>query len=100
MTPEEIWDVAVRCNTIERLFNLREGLTRTDLKKGDMLNHRYFDEPCKRGAPDVIGKCIDREKFEIMIDELYKYKGLDEKGVPKPGTLKKQGLQNEPSHMV
>ncbi len=100
MTPEEIWDVAVRCNTIERLFNIREGLTRNDLKKGDTLNHRYFDEPCRRGAPDVIGKTIDREKFEIMIDEFYKYKGLDKNGVPKPETLKKQGLKNEPSHMV
>ncbi|MDH4011266.1 MAG: aldehyde ferredoxin oxidoreductase, partial [Desulfobacterales bacterium] len=55
MTPEEIWEVSRRCNMIERLFNLREGLTRNDLEKGDMLNHRYFDEPCKRGAIDVIG---------------------------------------------
>ena len=44
-TPREIWDIAERCNMIERLFNLREGLQREDLKKGDMLNHRYFDEP-------------------------------------------------------
>jgi len=47
-TPKEIWDVAERCNNIERLFNLREGLTRNDLVKGDTLNHRYFDEPCRR----------------------------------------------------
>jgi len=71
MTPEEIWDVAVRCNMIERLFNLREGLTRDDLKKGDMLNHRYFDEPCRRGAIDVVGRKIDKKKFIQMIDEFY-----------------------------
>ncbi len=100
MTPKEIWDVAVRCNMIERLFNLREGLTRDDLKKGDMLNHRYFDEPCRRGAIDVVGRKIDKEKFIQMIDEFYEHKGLDKKGVPTPETLKKLGLNKEPSHLV
>jgi aldehyde:ferredoxin oxidoreductase len=100
MTPEEIWMVARRCNMIERLFNLREGLTRDDLKKGDMLNHRYFDEPCRRGAVDVIGVKIDKEKFMWMVDELYEHKGLDKDGVPKPETLKELGLENEPSHLI
>jgi len=100
MSPKEIWDVAVRSNMLERLFLLREGLQREDLKKGDMLNHRYFDEPCKRGAPDVVGRVIDREKFRKMIDEFYEHKGLDENGVPKPETLKELGLENEPSHLV
>ena len=88
MTPEEIWQVARRCNMLERLFNLREGLTRNDLEKGDMLNHRYFDEPCRRGAIDVVGRKIDKEKFIRMVDELYEHKGLDKDGVPKPETLK------------
>ncbi len=72
-SPRDIWDIAVRNNMIERLFNLREGLTREDLKKGDLLNHRYFDEPTRRGAPDVVGTVIDREKFKKMVDELYEY---------------------------
>jgi aldehyde:ferredoxin oxidoreductase len=99
-TPREIWDIAERCNMIERLFNLREGLTREDLVRGDMLNHRYFDEPTRRGAPDVVGRVIDREKFKKMIDEFYEYKGLDQKGVPKPETLKRLGLENEPSQLL
>jgi aldehyde:ferredoxin oxidoreductase len=100
LTPTDIWTIAERCNMIERLFNLREGLTRNDLKKGDMLNHRYFDEPCLRGAPDVVGRTIDREKFKQMIDEFYTHKGLDENGVPKPETLQRLGLENEPSHLL
>jgi aldehyde:ferredoxin oxidoreductase len=100
MTPEEIWHVARRCNMIERLFNLREGLAREDLEKGDMLNHRYFEEPCQRGAIDVVGCMIDKEKFRKMIDELYEHKGLDQDGVPKPETLKSLGLDKEPSHLV
>jgi aldehyde:ferredoxin oxidoreductase len=99
-TPKEIWDVAERCNMIERLFNLREGLSRDDLKKGDMLNHRYFDEPCRRGAPDVIGKKIDRDKFRQMIDEFYRHKGLDQKGLPRPETLSRLDLSGEPSHLL
>ncbi len=100
MTPTEIWEIAVRCNMLERMFNLREGLKRTDLKKGDMLNHRYFDEPCRRGALDVIGKKIDRKKFTGMVDEFYGYKGLDKNGNIKPATLKRLKLDVEPSHQL
>lgn len=100
MSPREIWEVAERCNLLERLFNLREGLTRNDPRKGDVLNHRYFDEPCKRGAPDVIGKCIDRKKFKKMVDEFYEHHGWDENGVPRSETLKRLGLDKEPSHLL
>lgn len=99
-TAKELWDITERCNMLERLFNIREGLTRDDLEKGDMLNHRYFDEPCLKGAPDVLGMKIDKEKFIQMIDEFYVHKGLDKKGNPKPKTLKRLGLENEPSHML
>ncbi len=65
-----------------------------------MLNHRYFDEPCLRGAPDVVGRKIDRKKFNKMIDEFYAHHGLDKNGVPKPETLKRLGLEEEPSHLL
>ncbi len=100
VTPEEIWTIAERCNNLERLFNLREGLTRNDPEKGDTLNHRYFDEPCRRGAPDVIGSKIDREKFAKMVDEFYEHHGWDKDGVPTAETLKRLGLDQEPSHLV
>jgi len=100
MTPEEIWDVARRSNMIERMFNLREGATRNDPEKGDVLNHRYHDEPCKRGAIDVIGRYIIKDKFDVMVDEFYEHKGLDKNGIPKKSTLKELGLENEPSHLV
>ena len=100
MSPEELWHASRRGNMMERLFNLREGLKREDLKKGDMLNHRYFDEPAKRGAPGVIGSHLDKDKFSKMIDEFYEYKGLDKEGKPKPEVLKELGLENEPSHLL
>lgn len=99
-TPEELWEIGLRCNTIERLINLREGMDIDDPSRGDMLSERYFTEPCKRGAPDVIGSKIDKEKFLKMREEFYKYHGWDEKGVPTEETLKKLGLDKEPSHVL
>jgi aldehyde:ferredoxin oxidoreductase len=47
-----------------------------------------------------VGLKIDKKKFIKMVDQFYGYKGLDENGVPKPETLKKLGLENEPSHLL
>jgi len=99
-TPEELWEVAERCNNIERMFNLREGLEREDPIKGDTLNHRYFDEPLRRGAPDIVGMSIDRKKFKKMVDEFYEHNGWDKKGVPTPETLRRLDLDQEPAHLL
>jgi len=95
-TPTELWAVAERSYNLERLFNIREGLTR----ELDTLVDRYFDEPAPRGAPDVIGSVIDREKFTKMIDEYYEHHGWDENGVPRLETLKRLGLADEPSGVL
>ncbi len=96
MPPLDIWNVADRAYNMERLFNIREGLTRKD----DWLVDRYFDEPTKLGIPGIRGKTIDREKLAKMIDEYYEHHGWDENGVPRPETLKKLGIDKEPSHML
>jgi len=100
LTPKEIWEVAERCNNMERLFNLREGLSKDDPEKGDVLNPRYHNEPTRRGAPEVVGRVIEKDKFLQMRAECYQHKGWDENGVPKPETLKRLGIDNEPSHML
>ena len=96
LTALDLWNIANRCYTIERLFNIREGMTRKD----DWLPDRYFNEPTKLGLPVARDKCIDRDKFNKMIDEFYEYKGLDKDGNPKPETLKRLGLDKEPSHLL
>lgn len=96
MSPLDIWTVGERGYNIERLFNIREGLTRKD----DWLVDRYFDEQTTRGTPAVQGRSIDREKFKKMIDEYYQHHGWDENGVPTPETLSRLGLDKEPSHML
>ena len=96
LSPEDIWEVADRAYTIERLFNIREGLTR----EADWLVDRYFDEKTPVGLPIVRGISIDRQKFEEMIDEYYELHGWDENGQPRPETLAKLGLVDEPSRML
>jgi aldehyde:ferredoxin oxidoreductase len=95
-TPQEIWEIADRAYTVERLFNIREGLERGD----DWLVDRYFDEPTPAGLPIVRGKFIDRQKFTQMIDEYYEMHGWDEDGNPRAETLEKLGLDSEPSHLL
>lgn len=96
MSPLDIWTVAERAYNMERLFNLREGLTRKD----DWLVDRYFDEPTKVGIPGVRNRTIDRDKFKKMIDEYYEYHGWDENGVPRSETLKRLGIDKEPTHLL
>ncbi|MFC1945730.1 aldehyde ferredoxin oxidoreductase family protein [Chloroflexota bacterium] len=96
MTPREIWDVAERSYNLERLFNMREGLTRKD----DWLVDRYFDEPTTLGIPGIRGKTIDREKFTKMLDEYYAHRGWDAEGKPTPETLERLGLTKEPTHAL
>jgi aldehyde:ferredoxin oxidoreductase len=96
MSPLDIWTAAERANNLERMFNLREGLTRKD----DWLVDRYFDLPNPLGMPSIRGLSIDREKFTKMIDEFYQHHGWDENGVPTEETLKRLGLDKEPSHML
>jgi aldehyde:ferredoxin oxidoreductase len=95
-TPLEIWNVANRAYTMERLFNIREGFTRDD----DWLVDRYFDEKTRAGLPVVRGKSIDRKKFKAMLDEYYQFHEWDESGVPTPEFLKKMGINKEPSHQL
>jgi len=96
LSAKEIWDCADRAYALERLFNIREGLTRKD----DWLVDRYFDEPTPIGLDIVRGRSIDRERFKAMLDEYYQIHGWDENGVPTPETLKRLELDKEPSHQL
>lgn len=87
-TPKDIWDIANRCYTIERLFNIREGLTCQD----DWLSDRYFDEPTKLGLPVARGKSIDREKFRALRAEYYRLHEWDEEGIPLDSLSERLGL--------
>jgi aldehyde:ferredoxin oxidoreductase len=86
----DLWNCANRCYTIERLFNLREGMTRED----DWLSDRYFDEPTPLGLPGVRGKRLDRDKFRAMVDEYYRLHEWDQEGFPTAQLMKRLDISD------
>jgi len=91
---EELLTVGERIVNLERLYNVRLGLSRAD----DRLPDRFTSEPLEvhtfdrgeiTGKPVHIGRLRD---FETMLDRYYRLRGWDENGVPTPETLQRLGL--------
>ncbi len=78
-TGERIWN-------LERLFNIRAGLT----KKDDTLPPRMLKEPMPNGP--VKGQV---HELAVMLPEYYQLRGWDENGVPTPEKLTELGLEEE-----
>jgi len=89
ITEEEMKDIGRRIYTVERLFGVREGMSRKD----DYLPERFYTEPTVMGPDTNRGRVIDKEKYEKMLDEYYEYHGWDKEGRPTSETLKKIGLE-------
>jgi len=78
---ERIWNMI-------RLFNLREGLQ----PGSDILPERFFTEGFSKGpAKD---KILSKKEFEQSIQEYYRIRGWNEKGIPKDQTLQQLGISD------
>ncbi len=87
ISPEELEEIGERIVNLNRLFNVRLGITRKD----DNLPKRLTDDPAPIGPS--AGEVVELEQ---MLDEYYKVRGWDvETGVPLPETLERLGLQEE-----
>ncbi|MFH1489429.1 MAG: aldehyde ferredoxin oxidoreductase family protein [Pseudomonadota bacterium] len=75
-TGERIWN-------LERMFNMRAGLTKED----DTLPKRLLEEPAPRGPAK--GHVVE---LAGMLKEYYEIRGWDENGVPTREKLKELGL--------
>jgi aldehyde:ferredoxin oxidoreductase len=82
ISEEDFPGIAGRIETLIRMFNLREGLTRKD----DTLPYRTLYEPLPDGP--ATGQCVGEENLNRMIDEYYACRGWDSAGVPTEKTLK------------
>jgi aldehyde:ferredoxin oxidoreductase len=88
MTEKEMFNSAERINNLERLINLREGLTR----EMDVLPKRILEEPIKGGPAN--GLTLPRAVLDQMVREYYRIRGWDIKtGVPNLKTLGRLGLK-------
>ena len=85
-TVDGLKQVGARSWTVERLFNLREGLG----KKDDTLPDRFFTLPIHDGPSK--GAVVNREDFEREIDAYYRLWGWDANGVPTKEALEALGI--------
>ena len=84
---EELRDAARRIVLTKRLFNLREGWTRSE----DWLPERFLAEPLELSSGREAS--LTPERLAGMIDSYYKRRGLDPDGRPLPSTLAELDLE-------
>ena len=85
---EQLLKVSERVRNMERMFDVRQGLTRKD----DDLPKKFFEVPLSKGK--FAGEVLDRAKFEQMKDEYYEIRGWDkETGIPTREKLVELGLE-------
>jgi aldehyde:ferredoxin oxidoreductase len=85
-TVEGLKKVGERVWTLERMFNLREGLSRKD----DTLPDRLFTVPIHDGPSK--GAVVNRGDFEAELDAYYGIWGWSPEGVPSAETIERLGL--------
>jgi len=85
-TVDGLKEVGARSWTVERMFNLREGLGRKD----DTLPDRFFTLPIHDGPSK--GAVVSREDFDKEIGAYYALWGWDEQGVPTKQALTELGI--------
>lgn len=80
---------AERVRTLERAVNVIQGISRKD----DRLPERLLQTPVPRGP--FKGASLDKEKFDMMIDDYYVVSGWDQNGIPREETFNDLGLITE-----
>jgi len=85
-TEETMMLAGERIFNLERLFNLKAGITAKD----DILPKRMLEEPMLKGEAE--GQVV---RLAEMLPEYYKVRGWDENGIPTPEKLVQLGLIQE-----
>ncbi|MHC4599724.1 MAG: aldehyde ferredoxin oxidoreductase C-terminal domain-containing protein, partial [Planctomycetota bacterium] len=91
MNAEILLEVAERALTLERMFNLRAGLTRRD----DWIPERFFEPPYGAGAEAAPEAAMDREAFRGLVDGYYERHGWNPNGIPTDLRKRELGLEDE-----
>jgi len=88
MTPQELGVTGERINTLARLINIREGLSRKD----DTLPWKVMNQPIPDDGPGK-GAVVTQEDLELLLDDYYLERGWTASGVPTKDLLTKLGLE-------
>lgn len=88
-TSERLMETGERIWNLERLYNLKAGLTRAD----DTLPPRLLETPCPSGVAK--GKVAE---MDIMLPEYYQLRGWSDQGIPTSETLQRLKLSSHAFH--
>lgn len=88
ITPEELALAGERINTIARLINVREGLSRKD----DTLPWKVMNEPIPDDGP-VKGAVVTQDELDLLLDDYYETRGWTLEGIPTTKKLQQLGME-------
>ncbi|MBM2832189.1 MAG: Aldehyde ferredoxin oxidoreductase [Dehalococcoidia bacterium] len=89
LSGKDLFHIADRVWNQEQAFNIRQGLGRKD----DTIPEMYMKEPLNAGP--LKGTVIEKEKFEMMLDDYYQLRGWDvSTGFPTRETLESLDLKD------
>lgn len=83
-TPETLLEAGDRIWNLEKIFNLRAGID----KSQDTLPNRLLHDPIVNGPTKG-----EKYELDVLLPEYYNVRGWDENGVPTEETLRKLGLE-------
>ena len=86
ITLPELEKIGERIYNLERLINVRRGVSRKD----DILPYRVMNEPIPDGPAK--GRCCSKEDLDAMLDTFYDLRGWDRDGIPTKEKLTEIGL--------
>jgi aldehyde:ferredoxin oxidoreductase len=87
ITLAELEKIGERIYNLERLINIRRGVSRKD----DILPYRVMNEPIPDGP--VKGRYCPKENLDAMLDTYYELRGWTREGVPTDEKLAELGLK-------
>ena len=80
---------SISLNTVARLINIREGLSRKD----DTLPWKVMNMPIPDEGP-VKGAFVSQEELDLLLDDYYDSRGWTLEGVPTTEKLKELGMDD------
>jgi aldehyde:ferredoxin oxidoreductase len=89
MPLEKVHVIADRIYDLMRAFWVREYKDEWS-RSMDYPPERWFNEPLTKGP--FKGAKLDKAKYDALLDEYYRKRGWDKRGVPTKTTLEKRGL--------
>jgi aldehyde:ferredoxin oxidoreductase len=89
MTDEELRLAGERINTIAKLINVREGLSRKD----DTLPWKVMNLPIPDDGP-VKGAVVTQSELDLLLDDYYQARGWNAEGLPTKAKLQELEMQN------